>query len=955
MTRHSLMAACALGALTLASGALAQSAAPARAPAPRPAPSAAEATSVGEIVVTAEKREANLQDVPEQVVAFTAQDRNLKGIETVQDMTNFTPGFTYSSQLDRPAMRGLARSTNIYLADSSVAVYYDDFFSNSTFLVGRDDMLIDQVEILLGPQGTLYGRNSIGGLINTISKRPTDTLTGEARAEVGNYGYYKFEGTIAGPIMPHLGFRLSAYYENQDRGWLTNVVPGQPGEGGVRHDPYADFQLEYKNDRDDVWFDTYVVGFNNDRGGPGSLLGVPTAGSYSTDIMGFGTLTFNPNYPYGPGNAVPGSVVGQVGTDNPIVNTGNVRTFAHAFPTSITVDKAYTFTLHWTHHFDGFDAKYVGGYSQYHYELRDPFFGNSDGPITSYQIPTQTGLQNFLGGGPGFGCDNIGAGFSPALGLGTAANACNPLTVNPQNAFYFITDTKWSSHEITLSSTWNKPIQWIAGLYYYWEMDNNPEYGQNFQQTQLANPRDVNSLGPAAANPGQYEFVLDYQDRIQSAAAYTQVDWKILPTLKLTGGLRYTFDWKHGQEETRYVYFGENPYVGLPSAAPYLINGVPLNSIFTPQTLGANLPSFDITTSLISFTPGPGICSLPKLATSGPYAGDYTRCLSTHSQALTGTAGIEWTPTDQMLVYARYNRGYKAAAFYAGYINGTPLAAPEHVDDVEVGFKGSFGRNFTIDADAFYYNYTDDQVPIGVIIGSAQGVSTQVTEFVNIPKAVSEGVELTAYWRPIRHLDLSLTYGLDHTSIRSTCVADSSGNAVGACYEDAVDPFATAANARPVGNGALQTGVFSTINGVVTNTPRNAYVQSVNGNELPQAPENKIAFNANYTFEFDPGNLILSATYIWKDKSFSSVFNRTYDEAPSWSQVDLRATWSGHHDRYEVVFFVRNLFNTIGYDAAGGGFLRQNPVSDIPASSTQVPAFDLTPPRTYGMEVHYKF
>ena len=73
-------------------------------------------TTVGEIVVTAEKREANLQAVPLAVTAFTAKDRNLKGINTIQDMTNFTPGLTYSSQLDRPAIRGLARSTNTYTA-----------------------------------------------------------------------------------------------------------------------------------------------------------------------------------------------------------------------------------------------------------------------------------------------------------------------------------------------------------------------------------------------------------------------------------------------------------------------------------------------------------------------------------------------------------------------------------------------------------------------------------------------------------------------------------------------------------------------------------------------------------------------------------------------------------------------------------------------------------------------
>ncbi len=264
MKKSTLLATCAFGALALSTGGAFAATAAAASAAAQPS------TTIGEVVVTAERREASLQTVPEAVTAFTAKQRNLMGISTVQDITNFTPGLTYSSQTDRPAIRGVARDNNIYTTDSAVAIYYDDFYSNSTFLVGRDDMLIDQVEVLLGPQGTLYGRNAVGGLINTISKKPdTNELSGEVRAVVGNYGYTKFEGTVTGPITDKLSFRLSAYDINQTQGWLQNVVPGMPSEGGVTHDPYEDFQLQYKDDANNIWFDFNNINFKNDRGGPG--------------------------------------------------------------------------------------------------------------------------------------------------------------------------------------------------------------------------------------------------------------------------------------------------------------------------------------------------------------------------------------------------------------------------------------------------------------------------------------------------------------------------------------------------------------------------------------------------------------------------------------------------------------------------------------------------------------
>jgi len=868
-----------------------------------PPPAAADqASTVGEVIVTAEKRSVNVQKVPVAVTAFTSKERALEGIGTVQEITDFTPGLTYSSQLDRPVIRGLARNNNIYLSDSAVAVYYDDFFSNSTFLVGRDDMLIDQVEILLGPQGTLYGRNAVGGLINTISKRPTNDLTGEVRAIAGNFGYTKFEGTISGPIplIDGLTFRLSGYDLNQSKGYFTNVAGG-PTEGDVRHDPYVDLQLQYKDDKNDIWLDSYVLGFNHDRGGPGSLLGTPETGPYDGAEATGGQLVFNPNFPFS-GHAVPGSVVGQVPglTNNPALN--NIRDFAHAIPTDITLNAAFAFNFHWTHHFDGFDVKYVGGYSQYHYDLHTSYFNNDNSSITQFQIPLAPG----------------GACASGALG------PCSPLTVFPNQVFTYETNTRWYSHELDFTSTNDGPVDWIAGLYRYDEIDNNPTPINDPQQPQIAHPGfALTAAGlPTAVlpNPSGDSIFLDYQDHIMSTAGFGQVGWKITDTLKFTVGLRYTYDQKVGTEETRFIAFQD------------------LSAATSAENLGKNLPAADITQTLIAFGAQKGVTRAPTLNTNpnSQFFGDFVASLGDTSDAVTGTARLEFTPDRDTLAYIAYNRGYKAFGFNAGFDGHNAEALPESVNDFEVGYKRNIGRTLQISADAFYYDYRDDQIPIGVVLAGANGgPSTTVTEFINIPRSISEGFELTANWTPIDHLNLSFVYGFDDTSIQSGCTLVN-GVATGTCLQDAADPAGAAQGARPVG---------PLIGG-------NA-VQAVKGDPLPQSPKNRIAFNANYTWVFDPGNFTASASYIWKDKSFAGVFNRTYDEAPSWNQVDLRGTWSGNHDKYEIVLYVKNLFNTLGYDAASGAYRISAPVGGGPL--TQGPSFDLTPPRLYGIEVHYKF
>lgn len=108
---------------------------------------------IEELVVTAEKREQSLQDVPVAVSAFSAAKRDLIGINTIQDITNFTPGLQYNSSTDRVSLRGVGRLTNVLSADAAVANYSDGIYETFAVRAGASTMYIDRVEVLRGAAG----------------------------------------------------------------------------------------------------------------------------------------------------------------------------------------------------------------------------------------------------------------------------------------------------------------------------------------------------------------------------------------------------------------------------------------------------------------------------------------------------------------------------------------------------------------------------------------------------------------------------------------------------------------------------------------------------------------------------------------------------------------------------------------------------------------------------------
>jgi len=122
------------------------------------------------------------------------------------------------------------------------------------------------------------------------------------------------------------------------------------------------------------------------------------------------------------------------------------------------------------------------------------------------------------------------------------------------------------------------------------------------------------------------------------------------------------------------------------------------------------------------------------------------------------------------------------------------------------------------------------------------------------------------------------------------------------------------------------------------------------GATLPASPREKVSLSAIYTFHFDPGSLALTGAYIWRDKTYDDVFNRSYNLAPSYSLVNLRAIWTDKDNRYNVILYADNVTDKIGQDASFGlGVTTPGPGQVID------PVVSYIPPRVYGIELRYRF
>jgi iron complex outermembrane recepter protein len=232
------------------------------------------ADAIPEIVVTAQRREQNLQDVGIAITVLTGDELRERGLSASTDIADLTPGVHMSGSLagqsQQFSIRGVTQNDFNDSIEAPIAVYIDDAYIPTQ--QGQTMSLFDiaRVEVLKGPQGTLFGRNATGGLAQFVVNRPTRNFEGYSDLSYGRFGSAKFEGAVSGPLNDIFSARLSVFYDHLDNFWKNEYPAGAAAglplsfgpplsqccsdEGG--HKTYAGrFQLEAKpNDKLDIRF-----------------------------------------------------------------------------------------------------------------------------------------------------------------------------------------------------------------------------------------------------------------------------------------------------------------------------------------------------------------------------------------------------------------------------------------------------------------------------------------------------------------------------------------------------------------------------------------------------------------------------------------------------------------------------------------------------------------------------
>ncbi len=599
---------------------------------------------VEEIIVTAQKVEENVQDVPIAISVIDGDALAQAGVRNLEDLTSVVPSVTFRKGTTNAnsaiVMRGVGTISFSIAAEPSVSTVVDGVVLSRSGQSFLDLVDLERIEVLRGPQGTLFGKNASAGLVNIVSKGGTSSFEAETNLTAYTGDEYRGRATVSGPLGQDVSGRFTAFYGTYD-GNITNINGGREKKVngyeryGVRG--LLDFEPEGANIR---FIADY---FKADDDCCAEVTGISRGAVLDAE------LGFDP--------------------------TGgeDVRTVNHNLVTR-SKDRQWSLTLN---------------------ADIDAFSGHTFSIVTGYRNWRNTEIRE--------------GDFLP-----------RPIVGTPELHDRGVVNTEQVSAEVRLASPQNQPFTYQVGGF-IWYSKNTQDFTRNVVScattTLPADPASgalpcnrsdtVRTLFPTATSFSNVN--------INNYAVFGQATYNITDALRLTGGLRWTYD------SVRYDHIrapGVNAATGLPATGPG-ISGSPAGGTIASGGNGTNLSRGD-----------------------------------TSNNSLSGKAVIQFDVTEDVMLYGSYTRGYKGPAFnvffnHTAPVNSVPIDE-ETSNSFEAGFKSRlFDRLLQLNGAVFHVEYDGFQANNFVLLNGAV-----VTNLTNAGTVRSKGFELDAILAPTRNFNL---------------------------------------------------------------------------------------------------------------------------------------------------------------------------------------------------------
>lgn len=792
----------------------------------------------GEIIVTARRVEERLQDVPISITVLDQQTIDDRNIVQGSDLAVYTPSLTvnqrFGPETSTFAIRGFLQEAN---TAPSVGVYFAEVTTprslgltaaGSNLAIGAF-MDLQNTQVLKGPQGTLFGRNTTGGAIIVEPKRPTDNLEGYVEGSAGDYDMVRGQAVLNVPLSDTFKVRLGVDRMKRD-GYIKNRAENASVKDFNDTDYiYARLGILAELTPD---LENYTVFHysKSDTNGYSSRVVLCERDLLTRATLGAGLFT------------APGAC-DQLDRQN----ARGDGTYDTEVPNKDTVFKIeqWQFINHTTWQAsDNLTVKNIVSYSEIISDLQYRLAG--DNFVT---VPTGFGLPVPVVNGLPYTSTDI---------------ALSPSGNHSSDQWTF-------TEELQFQGTGaGGRLKWQAGAYL--EVSKSPSWNEGYTNIFLSCPDEaIQNL--QCFDPYGFGNISNAKQKsgFNNKALYAQATYDLTDQLSVTGGFRYTWDKITAVNEATRFYF--------PLTAPGTVVRACNDALAFPGPISGRL-------------------QVPLDDSSA-----CNRRFKTTSKKPTWVIDLDYKPIDDLLLYAKWARGYRAGGIAVLNL-GLEVWEPEKLDTYEIGakysFRGAVKGYFNVAA--FYNDFTNQQ-----LVSTTRDKVTKISQgnaIVNAGSSTIKGIEVDSNITLFDSLNLAVGWTYVDTKIKKL------NPPVSPIYD--IDLLAR------------------------------------EGDPLPQVPKNRINASATYTLPLDDsiGAISIGATYVHTDKQF---FNRNSHPSllylPPSDLLNLNVNWKDVLGQpFDLAFFMTNVTNEAIHVVHGGEY------KSLGFESIQYAA-----PRMWGFRLRYKF